>query len=135
MNFEEDSFVQVVAPNGDYRYGYIKATDEDGWHLTICLHDEADSKLAFEAKADWNNDQAPIGWQYGLTVHEVLVLTLLSKDPRTWWIAGQLNLQQTTIRGYLRTLRLKLRVENRAQLVMVARAIVKSMPSSSTNRD
>jgi DNA-binding NarL/FixJ family response regulator len=127
MTFEEDSFVQIVAPNGDYRYGYVKGADEGGQHLTICMHEEAESKLAYEAATNLWNGQAPIGWQYGLTGHELHVLTLLSKDPNTARIAQQLKLQPTTIRGYLRTLRLKLRVDNRAQLVMVAQAMEKSL--------
>ena len=134
-NFEKDSYVQVVAPNGDYRYGYVKATDEEGWHLTICMHEEGESKLAYEAATDLWNERAPIGWQHALTAHELHVLTLLSKDPNTGKIAHEMKLQPTTIRGYLRTLRLKLRVDNRAQLVMVAQAIVKSLQDTADQEE
>lgn len=126
-NFQEDCFVQVVAPNGDYRYGYVQGVKEEGWHLTICMHEEAESKLGFETATNIWNEQAPIGWQHGLTGHELHILTLLSKDPNTAKIAQEMDLAPGTIRGHLRTLRLKLRVDNRAQLVMVAQAVVKSM--------
>jgi DNA-binding CsgD family transcriptional regulator len=55
------------------------------------------------------------------------VLTLLSKEPNTATLAQELDLAPGTIRSYLRTLRLKLRVDNRAQLVMVAQAFMESM--------
>ena len=134
MNFEEDSFVQVVAPNGDYRYGYIQGVEEQGLHVTICMHEEAESKLGYEKATNLWNGQAPIGWQYGLTAHELHILTLLSKDPNTGRIAQRLDLAPGTIRGYLRTLRFKLRVDNRAQLVMVAKAIEKSLAEERTGQ-
>ena len=126
MNFEEDSFVQVVAPNGDYRYGYIQGVEEAGLHLTICMHEEAESKLAFEdATGRWNGQ--PDGAQYGLSSQELRVLTLLSQESNTGQIAEQLHLAPGTVRSYLRTLRIKLRADNRTQLVMVAKAMVKSL--------
>ena len=127
MNFKQDSFVQVVAPNGDYRYGYVKATDEDGWHLTICMHEEAESKLAFEGSPDHWDGQASIAKQYGLAAKEIRVLKALSQDPKTSSIAKQLNISPGTVRTHIRVLRLKLRVDNRAQLVNVAQAIMKSV--------
>ena len=126
MNFEQDSYVQVVAPNGDYRYGFVQETAEQGLHLSICMHEEADSKLAFEdATGRWNGQ--PDGAQYGLSSQELRVLTLLSQENNTGEIARQLHLAPGTIRSYLRTLRLKLRADNRTQLVMVAKAMVKSL--------
>ena len=124
-NFEQDSFVQVVAPNGDYRYGYVKTTDEEGWHLTICMHEEAESKLAYEAATDLWNGQ-PSGAQYGLSAQEIRVLRLVSEELSTLQMAQKLNLAPSTIRSYVRTLRIKLRADNRTQLVMVAKAMGKS---------
>ena len=123
-----DSYVQVVAPNGDYRYGYVKATDEQDQHLTICMHEEGESKLAYEEAADRWDGQAPIGEEHGLSIQELRVLELLSEGLNTRAIAQQLKLQPTTIRSYLRILRLKLRVENRTQLMIVAHAILNSSP-------
>lgn len=125
-NFEEDSYVQLVGPNGDYRFGFVLGTDEKGQHLTICMHDEADSKVAYEDAADLSNEQAPIGWRHGLSAQEFRVLELLSKEPNTTKIAQQLNLAPGTVRSYLRVLRIKLRADNRTQLVMVAQAVLKS---------
>lgn len=116
-----------MAPNGDYRFGFVLATEEQGLHLTICLHEEGDSKLAYEDAADLSNEQAPIGWRHGLTSQEFRVLELLSKEPSTTKIARQLNLAPGTVRSHLRTLRIKLRADNRTQLVMFAQAVVKSV--------
>ena len=128
-HFEEDSYVQVLAPNGDYRYGFILATNEEGQHLNICMHEEADSKVAFEtATSSWNK-QAPIGGSYRLSSQESRVLGLLSEELGTAAIAQLLHLTPSTIRAYLRTLRLKLHVETREQLVMVAQAVLKSAPA------
>ena len=127
MSFEEDSYVQIVAPNGDYRYGYVAGTEEKGEHLTICMHEEGDSKLAYENAADLESGQSPLGRQHGLSPQELRVLTLLSKDPNTGHIAHQLNLKPATVRSYLRTLQLKLRVSNRVELGIVAKALVKSL--------
>lgn len=127
MGFEQDSFVQIVAPNGDYRYGYVAGTEEQGQHISICLHEEGESKLAFEDAADLWNGQAPIGWRHGLSAQEFRVLTLFCEDPNTGKIAKQLGLRPTTIRAYLRTLQLKLRVSDRVQLGIVAQAVVKSL--------
>ena len=125
--FPEDSYVQIVAPNGDYRYGYVAGTEEKGEHITICMHEEGESKLAYEDAIDLWNGQTPIGEKHGLSAQELRVLRLLSDGSNTSQIAQQLNLQPTTIRSYLRTLRLKLRVANRVELGIVARAVVQSL--------
>ena len=126
MNFEQDSYVQVVAPNGDYRYGFVQETAEQGLHLSICMHEEADSKLAFEdATGRWNGQ--PDGAQYGLSAQESRVLQLVGEEIGTGQIAKKLNLAPGTVRSYLRTLRIKVRADNRTQLVMVAKAMAQSL--------
>ena len=125
-NFEEDSYVQVVAPNGDYRFGYVMDTAEQGQHLVVCMHDEADSKLAYESSVNHRTGQ-PDGAQYGLTAQELRVLQLLSDELNTGQIAQELNLAPGTVRSYLRTLRIKVRADNRTQLVMVAKAMAQSL--------
>lgn len=126
MDFGKDSYVQVVAPNGNYRYGFVMETDEQDQHLIICMHEEGESKLAYETATKIWNGQAPLEQQHGLSAQEFQVLTSLSEGLDTRSIGQQLNLAPATIRAYIRTLRLKLRVENRIQLVLVAEAIVKS---------
>ena len=125
-NFDEDSYVQVISPNGDYRFGFVLETAEQGYHLVICLHEEAESKLAYEsATGRWNGQ--PDGAQYGLSAQESRVLQLLGEEMDTGEIARELKLAPGTVRSYLRTLRIKVRADNRTQLVMVAKAMVQPL--------
>lgn len=126
MDFEKDSYIQVIMPSGHYRYGYVIDTAEQGQHFTVCMHEEGDSKLAFETATGIWSKQALPGHQYGLTDRELRVLALVTNGSSARVIGEQLGLAPSTIRSYVRVLRHKLRVEDRIQLAIVAEAIVKS---------
>ena len=126
MDFEQDSYVQIAMPNGAYRYGYVMETAEEGQHLTICMHEEGTSKLAFDtAIGVWNTQALPRD-QYGLTDQEFRVLSLFIAKYNTKTIGVELGLAPATVRAYIRVLRHKLQVQDRVQLTIVGEAVVKS---------
>lgn len=117
--FSEDSFVRIVAPNGKYRYGYIQKVEEGGYHLTICMHEEGDSAVEYEAQSG----ALESNWDEMLSDTEKQIIPLLAKGIKTKEIAEELSLAPITIRVHIRTLRFKLQLDNRLQLVAFSQGL------------
>lgn len=127
---KRDDYVRISLPNGDYRYGYIERFEERGSIMVISLYDEGDSKIAFDAEASRiQGDEIPdyIGI---LTPHEKEVIPLLSRGCSSKEIACEMNIAQATVRAHLRMLRIKCRLDNRAQLCTMAPALQKMIEAS-----
>ncbi len=121
--FSKDAFVKVVSVSGNYRYGYIQKVEERGLHLIVCLHEEGDSAIEYESEAgaeepDWDKD---------FSTPEKKIIPLLAKNLTTKDVAFALSLDPATIRGHIRTLRIKLGLDNRAQLITMAQGIDKRL--------
>lgn len=123
MDFAEEAFVKVVGVSGDYRYGYIQKITERGFHLLICFHEEGSSAIEYETAsgsmaADWANM---------LSDNEKEIIGSLSRGLTTKEIADKLSISPVTVRGYILTLRLKLQLDNRQQLIAFAHGMNKQL--------
>ncbi|KKN59505.1 hypothetical protein LCGC14_0541190 [marine sediment metagenome] len=119
MDFAEDSYVKIVGISGDYHYGYIQKLTEGGLHLLICLHEEGDSAVGYElASGSLSTD-----WDKLLSDNEKVIINSLSQGLPTKDIADELGLSPSTVRAHIRTLRLKLQLDGREQLVAYAQGM------------
>jgi DNA-binding CsgD family transcriptional regulator len=117
---KKDTFVKIVKTNGDYRYGYISEVLEKGFYLGISLFDEGESKIAFDAEQRRLNGIPPINYKAILTDTEKQVVPFLAGGYNTNEIAKELGISPTTVRAHLRTLRIKLHLDSKAQLLALA---------------
>ena len=127
----KDSFVKIVSPNGDYRYGYITEVLEKGYLIGISLYDEGESKIEFDAEEIEKNPSFAgyIADDYTseLTDIEKRVVTLLAAGLSTKLIADKMFISPVTVRGHLRTLRIKLHLDDRNQLVAFSEGLNKKL--------
>jgi len=128
---KKDSFVKIVSPNGDYRYGYITEVLEKGYLIGISLDCEGESKIAFDEEEIKKNPSFAgfIATDYTseLTDIEKRVVTLLASGLNTKEIADKMFISPVTVRGHLRTLRIKLHLDNRIQLVAFSEGLNKKL--------
>lgn len=129
MDFGKDAFVKIVSVSGDYRYGFIKEVEETGFHLLICLHEEGDSAIGYESAAGAEEPD----WDKELSDNEKQMVHLLASNFTTKEVAAALSVEPVTIRGHMRTLRLKLGLANRVQLIAFAHGIDKRLKEESCN--
>ncbi len=126
MQIKTDDCLQVIMVDGNFRYGYVTETRERGNVLVISLYEEGDSKLRFDAMAS--------GWELSFTATEEptdLVLTetekkivpLLAQDKTSFEIAEALGVAAVTIRAEIRTMRIKLHLHNKVQLVALCQGL------------
>jgi len=120
---KKDDYVKVVATDGNYRYGYIEKIQEKGFILVINLFDEGESKIAYDAAQDVIVGENPTDWVSILTEVEKRIVLLLSAGYNTNQIASGMNISPSTVRSHLQMLRIKLHLDNRAQLVAFSRAL------------
>lgn len=125
MSLEQDSYVKIVGVNGDFRYGYVQELLEGGWLIVVSLYDEGASKIGYDEEQAKLEGETPIDWADFLTESEKRVIPLLADNLTPKQIAERLEISPVTVRFYLRTLRLKLDVENKAQLVALAQGVRK----------
>ena len=111
-----DDYIKVVAVNGNYRYGYISEIKDKGFILVVSLFDEGESKVAYDAASEIILGQEPIDYVSLLTEVEKRIVPLLAAGFNTSKIAEKLSTSPTTVRAQIRTLRIKLHLDNRAQL-------------------
>ena len=123
MNFKKDAYVKVVGVNGEYRYGYVAQVTESGWHVEICTHDEGDSKVGYDTEWAKSHGEQPVDVVGVLTATERRLLPLIAQGCTSKEIGCQMGLSPATIRSHMRTLRLRLQVENHAQLVVYAQGL------------
>lgn len=128
-DFSEDAFVKIVGTSGNYRYGYVKKVQERGFHLVICLHDEGDSAIEYEAANQIKTEE----WDKILHDGQILsdsekkLIPLLAQNLATKEIAAALSVSPITIRAQIRTLRLKLQLDNRQQLAALSVGLEKRL--------
>ena len=124
MDFAKDDILMLVAPSGDYRFGYVLETTEEAQHVLICMHDEGDSRLSYEEAASRPVGQPPADWRVQISKREQTVLELLAQGQSNILIAKALGLAQSTIRAHVGRLQLKLRVSSREQMMVMARTAI-----------
>ncbi|TET43300.1 MAG: LuxR family transcriptional regulator [Dehalococcoidia bacterium] len=120
---KKDDYVKIVAIDGNYRYGYIEKIEERGFILIISMFDEGISKIAYDAAADAIVGQDPTDYISLLTEVEKRIVPLLSAGYNTNKIAAAMSISPTTVRSHLRTMRIKLHLDDRAQLIAISLAL------------
>lgn len=117
LTFRQDDYVKLMAPNGDYRYGYIEKSRSGGQLLLVNLDNEGASKIAFDSLADALTGKPLMHWENHLSETEKKLIPLLASEMSTQDIAIQLLIAPVTARSHIRTLRIKLGLEDRTQLI------------------
>lgn len=120
MEFKVDDYVKVVGTDGNYRYGYVSEVNEDGFIIAVCLYDEGESKLAYDAAC---GGPTPAEYDNLLTDAERRIIPLLADGLKPGAIGTQLETSPVTIRAQMRTLRYKFALDNNAQLVAFAQGL------------
>ncbi|GAH02146.1 unnamed protein product [marine sediment metagenome] len=120
---KKDDYVKIVAVDGNYRYGYIDEIRDRAFILVISLFDEGESKIAYDAASDAIVGQEPTDYISLLTEAEKRIVPLLSIGYNTNDIATTLSTSPKTVRAQLRTLRIKLHLDTRAQLIAFSRGL------------
>ena len=120
---KKDDYVKIVAVNGDYRYGYIANILDKGFTLDICLFDEGESKIAYDAAFNALRGEETIDYVSTLTDIEKHIVPLLAAGYNTNKIASEMGIAPTTVRSHLQMLRIKLHLDNRAQLIALSPAL------------
>ncbi len=129
--FSKDAYVKIVAVNGNFKYGYIQTVQEKGYHLLICLHEEGTSAFEYELASGAMAEE----WDKMLSDIEKKIIPLLAQGLSTKEVAAKLSLSPITIRVHLRTLRLKLQMENRQQLIAFAQGINQHLEGATDMED
>lgn len=117
---KKDDYVKIVAPNGNYRYGYISKICDYGTTFVIDLLEEGANKIGFDAELSKHLGYLPeLSEDYVslLTEIEKQVARLLAGGADSRGIADEMGITPTTVRAHMRTMRLKLSLDNKAQLI------------------
>ncbi len=114
---KKDDFVKLLSPDGNYRYGYISQVLDKGYTLAISLYNEGESKIAFDAEEGALIGYTAIDYAVLLSEVEKRIVPLLANGNDTRQIAEALSISPVTVRAHLRTLRLKLHLDDRNQLI------------------
>jgi len=130
---KKDDYVKIVAVDGNYRYGYIEKIQDRGYILIINMFDEGISKISFDAAEATIVGQESIDYISLLTEAEKRIIPLLSVGYNTKDIAAALSISPTTVRAHLRTLRIKLHLDDRAQLIAFSRGLDDMLQKEATN--
>lgn len=127
MDFKKNDYVRIVAPNGEFRYGYVSETQEHGWHLIICMHDEGESGIAFQEAESDATGVSRTDWLEELTPAEKRLLPYLAEGMSTTVISDSMSLSPVTVRTQIRSLRTKLKLDTNTQLQVFARGLIKTL--------
>lgn len=120
---KQDDYVKIIGVDGDYRYGYIAETRDENFILVISLFDEGESKVAYDAASDALAGRESIDYVSILTEIEKRIVPMLSVGYNTNEIASEMSISPTTVRAHLRTLRIKLHLDDRTQLIAFSPAL------------
>lgn len=123
MKFAKDDYVKIADINGDYRYGYIEKVTDKGFILTVSLYEEGTSALEYESASG----AMAMDWDKMLSDTEREIINSLAAGLSTKDIADQLSLSPVTVRSHIRTLRLKLQLDNRQQLITFSEGMNKRL--------
>lgn len=118
-----DDYVKIVAVDNKYRYGYIEQIRDRGSTIVISLFDEGISKIAFDEANNALLGKETVDYISLLTGIEKKIIPLLAGGYGTNDIADEMSIHPTTVRAHLRTLRIKLHLEDRLQLAALAPAL------------
>jgi len=129
-DFDKDSFVKIVGVNGNFHYGYIQELKEKGFVFIISLYEEGESAIEYEAAVGTISSD----WENLLSAAEKTLIPLLALNLTTKNMAEQLAISPVTIRSHIRTLKLKLQLINRQQLIAFAQGIDKQLKRRELNR-
>jgi len=119
MTFEKNQYVKIVDTSGNFRYGYIANIQEKGSVFVIDLFEEAESKIEFDRLSGGED----INYASLLSDIEKSIVPMLAVGKTTNEIAEELCNAPATIRAHLRTLRIKLSLENRTQLIAFSQGL------------
>jgi len=128
-----DEYVKIVGVNNKHRYGYLSEIKDRGFILVISLFDEGESKIAYDAASDAILGREPIDYVSLLTDIEKRIVPLLAAGFNTSKIAEELSTSSVTVRAQIRTLRLKLHLNDRTQLNALSPALVSMIKKQELN--
>ena len=120
----QDDYVKIVGTDNLYRFGYVKTIKEKGDLLEISLSEEGESKIAWDAEFAANSGKETIDYVSLLTDVEKRLVPLVAANLSPKEIAKTFSIAENTVRSQLWTLRIKLRLDNRAQLVAFSQSLV-----------
>ena len=120
---KKDDYVAIVAVDGTYRYGYITETADRGYTLGISLFGEGESKIAYDAAYNALRGEESVDYVAILTEVEKRIVPLLAAGLKTSEISEVLSTSPITVRAQIRTLRIKLGLDDRAQLAAFSQAL------------
>jgi len=120
---QKDSYVKIVGVDGSYRYGYIVDVTKEETLLTIDLYEEGESKIAFDSASQVLLGVAPVDYMSLLTDVEKRIVPLIAAGYNTNQIACEMSIAASTVRAHLRTLRIKLHLDDRLQLIAFSQAL------------
>jgi DNA-binding CsgD family transcriptional regulator len=126
--FQKDSYVKIVDTLGNYRFGYISESKERGFILTIDLHEEGLSKIEYDTLHGYDQPN----FKLSLTETEKRLIVLLAALKSTKEIARDLDISPITVRAHIRSLKLKLQLETREQLIAYSQGIREKIKNGSS---
>jgi len=121
--FKDLDYVKVVGANGDFRYGCVQEVKDHSWVIEISFNDEGLNKISYENAA---GGATADDYTQSLTPTERTMIPLLAGGLKTADIAEALSISPVTARGYIRLLRIKLQLDDRAQLMAFAQGLCKT---------
>ena len=120
---KKDDYVKIVAVDGNYRYGYISEVQDKGLTLVISMFLEGESKIAYDVASDALAGREPVNYVSNLSDIEKRIIPMLATGHNTKCIADEMSISPSTVRAHLRTLRIKLQLDDRAQLIALSPAL------------
>jgi len=128
-NFKKDSYIKLVDPMGNFRFGFIAETLERGSVMVIDLNEEGLSKINWDTEYAQNGgeDYQTKDFNSLLTDIEKRLIALLSEQLTTGQIGEEMGTSPVTVRSHIRALKMKLQCETREQIYAYSQGIVKTL--------
>lgn len=118
-----NDFLKVTDTRGNWRFGYVVKVIDRGMALVISFDDEGTNKLAFDEAQGEVLGLPKRDWQRYLSPVELELVPLIAAGTSTDDIAACLHKTPSTVRGQLRSLRLKLGLDNKVQMVVACQGL------------
>ncbi len=118
--FQELDFVKVVGVNGNFRFGCVQKVTDNGWVMEVSFNDEGLNKINYDTESGGASAQS---WSKDLTLIEKSMIPLLALGYSTAQMADAMTISPITARAYIRLLRIKLGLDNRAQVIAFAQGL------------